>query len=249
VVTLALVQLIPEAFVLSPHAPWLVLTGFAAGFVLQACVSAGAADTARVSRFAALIPVVAIAVHSALDGTVYAITAALDAFTAISTSLGLILHELPETLICFILLQRAGFSDRWATGLAFLAAGATTLGAALLAGPFAPQLQPELLGALFAIVAGLLLHVGASHLLSEAAEAGALRGTMAVFAGAGVAALMALAHAASHDHSHEHPAFGAEHPVHEGEDHDHTGHDHALEAPDDHDHAPHDAPTDPDDGA
>ncbi len=89
----------------------------------------------------------AIAVHSSLDGTVYAVTAAIDPFTAISTATGLILHEMPETLICFLLLQRGGFTDRSATLLAFLAAGATTLVSAIISGPFALSVDPSLLGA------------------------------------------------------------------------------------------------------
>jgi len=225
VVTLALVHLIPEAVALRPHAPWLVLAGFAAGFVLHALVSAAGNGARTSKRLSALTPVLAIAIHSSLDGTVYAVTSAFDAFTALSTALGLIIHEMPETLICFILLQRAGLSDRMATLFAFLAAGATTLGAALLAAPFAQMLDEALLGALFAIVAGLLLHVGASHLLSEARDAGWLKGTGAVFAGAGVASVMALGHAATHDHSHsEQPHSDHAHEDHESHNPDFRHH-------------------------
>lgn len=228
VVTLALVQLIPEAIALHPHTPWLVLGGFGIGFVLHALVGATDSAGGATRRLSSLTPVFAIAIHSALDGTVYAVTAALDVFTALSTSVGLIIHELPETLICFVLLQRAGLSDRLATVFAFLAAGATTLGAALLAAPFAQMLDPIVLGALFALVAGLLLHVGAAHLLSEAREAGWFKGPFAVFTGAGVAALMALAHAATHDHDH------APHSDHAPDEH--GAHDHDHDHHHDHDH-------------
>jgi len=218
VITLALVHLIPKAFLLHPWAPWLVLAGFASGFLLQALVNAAPGSKPKANRLSALTPVVAIAIHSALDGAVYAVTSVMDVFTALSTAPGLILHELPETLICFILLQRAGFPDRTATVLAFMAAGATTLGAALIGAPFAQMLNLETLGALFAVVAGLLLHVGAAHLLNEAGETGLLRGSGAVFAGAGIAAVMTLSHAATHNHAHA----GDRHET--GHDHDHNFH-------------------------
>ena len=201
VVTLALVRLIPEALALHPHAGWLVLAGFGFGLILHVLVGATLKTEGAASRLRALAPVLAIAVHSSLDGTVYAVTAAIDPYTAISTATGLILHELPETLICFLLLQRGGFSDRSATVLAFLAAGATTLLAAVISGPFALSVDPSVLGALFAVVAGLLLQVGASHLLGETVQAGWLRGLAAVFAGTAVAAVMTLAHGPRHDHA------------------------------------------------
>lgn len=209
VVTLALVRLIPEALHLHPHAGWLVLAGFGFGLILHVLLGATMKTDGAASRVRALAPVLAIAVHSSLDGTVYAVTAAIDPYTAISTATGLILHEMPETLICFLLLQRGGFSDRSATVLAFLAAGMTTLVSAIISGPFALSVEPDILGILFAVVAGLLLQVGASHLLGETGKAGWLRGLTAVFAGAGVAALMTLAHGdhdqhADHDHGNSH---------------------------------------------
>lgn len=201
VITIAVVHLIPEAMVMAPAAPWLVLGGFALGFVLHGVIGAGAhASGSRAARVSALAPVAAIALHSALDGTVYAVTFAVDPFTGLSAATGLLIHEFPEALICFVLLQRAGLADRTSLIFAFLASGATTLLAAAGAAPFAGALDEATLGVLFAVVAGVLLHVGAAHLLHEAAEAGAVKGGAAVFAGAGVAAAMTLAHAGSHAH-------------------------------------------------
>ena len=205
VITIALVHLTPEALQMSAQAPWLVLAGFAAGFVLHAVVGAAASTPGRIGRAAALAPVIAIALHSVLDGVVYAVVFAVDTFTGAAAALGLVLHEFPEALICFVLLQRAGFTDRTSLVLAFFAAGVTTLAAAAGAAPFAAALDPAALGALFALVAGLLLHVGAAHLLHEAGEAGLVKGPAAVFAGAAVAAGITLAHGPhAHHHHHEH---------------------------------------------
>lgn len=202
VISIAVLHLIPEAMVMAAGAPWLVLGGFALGFVLHGVIGAGAhAGGAGLSRASALASVAAIALHSALDGTVYAVTFAVDPFIGLSAAAGLLIHEFPEALICFVLLQRAGLSDRASTVFAFLASGATTLVAASIAAPFAGAVDEGTLGVLFAVVAGVLLHVGAAHLLHEAGEAGALRGGAAVFAGAGVAAAMTLFHTGGHVHA------------------------------------------------
>jgi len=58
-----------------------------------------------------------------LDGVVYAVTFAVDAGAAAGAGLGLIVHEFPEAVICFLLLQRAGVGDRTAFIGAFAAAG------------------------------------------------------------------------------------------------------------------------------
>lgn len=208
VITMALVKLLPEALVLSESAPWLVLAGFAGGFVLHGLASVaghshnqdshqdhGHDHSGALARRASLAPVFAIALHSALDGLVYAVSFEVDPIIGLSAASGLVLHEFPEALICFVLLQRAGLSDRGAAIAAFLASGATTLIAAAIAAPYASGLDPATLGALFAIVAGLLLHTGAAHLLHEAESAGAMKGGAAVFAGAGLAAAMTFVHA------------------------------------------------------
>ncbi|XBQ17632.1 MAG: zinc ABC transporter permease [Oceanicaulis sp.] len=213
VITIALVHLLPRALAGGEGAPWLVLAGFGAGFLLHAAAGIGAHHPEAVRRGAAFAPVAAIALHSVLDGLVYSVTLTVDAVAGFGAAAGLVLHELPEAVVCFVLLQRAGLSDRASLIGAWLAAGATTFAAAALSAPYAAGLEPGHLDALFAVVAGLLLHVGAARLMTEAAEIGLLRGGGAVIAGAGVAALMSLAHA-GHDHGHD---------AHDG--HDHAGFD------------------------
>lgn len=247
VVTLAVVELIPTALASGGYSAWLVLAGFAGGFVLQgvtggtavASVSAGA-GSAR-ARTAALAAVGALAVHSALDGVVFAVTHAMEPALAATAGVGLVVHQLPVAVVCFILLQRGGLGDRMAALLAFAAAGLTMLVAAVIAAPSAAALDLSALNILMALVAGLLLHVGAAHLLSEALTAGLVRGGGAVFAGAGAAALMLMghdhadhgdeAHAAPH---HDHGTHRHIHAHDDEHDHDHSGHDHSG-----HDHSDH----------
>lgn len=254
VISLALLHLIPEAMAMVDTAPWLVLAGFAAGFVLHGLLGGGGhshgSAPAKGIKIAALTPVIAIALHSALDGAIYAVTFAIDTFTGFSTAVGLIIHEFPEALICFVLLQRAGFSDRSSAVLAFMASGLTTFGFAAGVAPFAGSLDESTLGVMFAFLAGVLLHVGAAHLLHEAHEAGTLKGVLAVLAGGGIAVGMTLSHSGHHHHGysseidHGHGSFDHENALSDHEDghasprfddrdrvHDHENHD-----PDDPEH-------------
>jgi len=190
VIATAILHLMPEAIEMAGRAPLLVLLGFLAGFALQRGIEGWPKTGARAGLVLALAPVIAIALHSAIDGLIYAVTFSVDFFTGLTAALGLVVHEVPEAVICFALLQRAGLHDRAAMIWAFLAAGATTLVLAVGAVPVASALSPELLGHVFAFVAGVMLHVGATHLLSHAGEAGWMRATPAVLAGVLVALAM-----------------------------------------------------------
>ena len=221
VVGLALLHLIPEAFEMTDNAPWLLLTGFAIGFVINALAHSSSGDAQRVSFGLAIVPVIAIGLHSALDGLIYAVSFQIDIDLGLSAAIGLILHEFPEALVCFVLLQRAGLSDGRAFWLAILIAGGLTFGFSAASLPFIGALDPYLLGSLFALVAGLLLHVGASHLLHEAQSAGLVRGTLSAFAGVLVASLVTLTHGEhAHGGAHDHHAHGHDH-VHDHHDHEH----------------------------
>ncbi|MEO1039889.1 MAG: hypothetical protein AAFX09_10105 [Pseudomonadota bacterium] len=233
VISVAILHMMPEALNSAPNAPLLILAGFAGGFILHRLIEAGAhlsgAGEERRISLLAIAPVLAIALHSLVDGGVYAISLTADAFTGMQAVLGLVIHELPETVICFVLLQRAGLSDRSAGLWAFLAAGVTTLAATLVAAPFAVSLSPALLGAAFAVVAGLLLHVGAGHLLAEAGERGWLRAAPALAAGGALAVAMSFVHLHPHG-EHDGPHIGAPHfgpHLH----HDHDDHDHPHRHP------------------
>ena len=235
-ISVAILHLIPEAIAMAPNAPLLILAGFAGGFILHRLLEGRATLTAAdgVQRTSALAaaPVAAIAAHSFLDGGIYAVSLAADAFIGLQVVIGLMIHELPETVICFVLLQRAGLSNRAAGIGAFLAAGATTLIATVIAAPLTASLSPVWLGAAFAVVAGLMLHVGAGHLMDEAAERGWLRATPALAAGGALALVMNALHVHPHAHDHSH---GHAHS-HGHDDHNHGDHAHAHDH--DHDHGP-----------
>lgn len=208
--TIAAVHLIPEAVGAMPAAPLLIAAGFGAGMAIQRAVR-----VATRSRLAAVSigPVIAIALHAAMDGIIYAIALSGDMASGLTAVLGLMLHKPAEAVICFVLLQRAGFSDARAFGFAFIGAGLTTLATASLTAPMAGLLSPVLLAGLLALVAGILLHVALTHLFGFAREGGLAKATPAVALGVLVAAGLN----AAHDHGHDHSGLAAEH-----DDHDHA---------------------------
>lgn len=183
-IAMSILHLIPEAFAMTDQAGILVLAGFGIGFLMQRGIEAWPANGRKAGAAFVIAPVAAIAVHSCVDGLVYAVTFSVDFFTGLSAALGLSVHEFPETIICFVLLQRAGLSDRAAFIGAFCAAGLTTLVFAAGAAPFSASLSDAQLGWIIAVVAGLLLHVGATHMLTHAGEAGWLKGAPIVILGA-----------------------------------------------------------------
>jgi ZIP family zinc transporter/zinc and cadmium transporter len=69
-------------------------------------------------------------------------------FTGLLAAVGMILHEFPEGIVTFLLLEHAGFDRRKSTIY-----------------PFISNIGQSTLGALLALSAGALVYVGASHLL------------------------------------------------------------------------------------
>jgi zinc transporter ZupT len=77
----------------------------------------------------------------------------------------MVLHEFPEGIVTFVLLERGGFSRKKSALYAFLAAAVSTPLGTLVSYPFINSIKRSALGILLAISAGALVYVGASHLL------------------------------------------------------------------------------------
>ena len=80
----------------------------------------------------------------------------------------MVLHEFPEGIITYLLLVRAGFTEKSSFFLAFFAAALTTPLGMLLSYPYISRIDQPLLGSLLAFSAGALVYVGATHLLPQA---------------------------------------------------------------------------------
>jgi zinc transporter ZupT len=76
-----------------------------------------------------------------------------------------VLHEFPEGVVTFLLLERAAFSRDQSALDAFLAAAVSTPLGTLISFPIVSRIDRPLLGILLSLSAGTLVYVGASHLL------------------------------------------------------------------------------------
>jgi len=91
-------------------------------------------------------------------------------YTGILAAIGMILHEFPEGIVTYLLLIRGGLTETRSLLLAFLAAAVTTPLGTLTSFPFVSQIDQQLLGVLLSLSAGVLVYVGATHLLPMAEQ-------------------------------------------------------------------------------
>ncbi len=201
--TLTLTHIAPEAIERSPGAWQLILGGYLAGLMLNFLVTTFFGDeNTGMNRMGAIMPVLAIAIHSFLDGIIYAVTFAVSFEAGVFASLSLILHEFPEGVIAFTILRRFEYSNREAFFYAFLAAAATTPMGVIASGPFIYTLGEVAVGNLFAVSAGLLLFVATGPLMAPLKTHPPVRSLFALSAGVVLALLISLAPFGQHGHEH-----------------------------------------------
>ncbi|MGF1456737.1 MAG: ZIP family metal transporter [Alphaproteobacteria bacterium] len=218
-VSIALLHLLPEAFEATRAAPRFLMIGFAGAYFLNSGVLAFS-NTGNGKRpwAVGILPFLAISFHSFVDGMAYAVTFSADFATGVLTVIGLIFHEVPEAIIVFTLLQRAGLPNRLSFAMAFFGAAVTTPAGTLFTGFFVQGLDPTSFGRLFAITAGILLYIGTSHLLPHLDPEPLRRKIPALLLGGSIGIGASLFH--DHDsHDHRSP-FGAPriHGEHAGSD-------------------------------
>lgn len=110
--TIVIIHLIPEAFAHAANAPLYVLGGFFFGLGIHYILRSGLPGPGALRMAQGLTPLIAIAIHSFLDGTIYTVSFSIDFETGVLATFGLILHEIPEAIITFALLRGAGMSNR-----------------------------------------------------------------------------------------------------------------------------------------
>lgn len=209
-VCLTLLHILPEALASSARAPAFLLAGFLAGLIVTLTTQQLFPDRPG-GYTAALTPLLAVGLHSFLDGVIYSVTFAASFESGVYAASGLILHEFAEGVICFAILSRHGFGIRAAAFWAFLAAGATTPLGVLVSSFFVSSLGPETIGLMYALSAGLLVYVATGPLMHALTQEPPGRGVVAL--GIGVAIGLMLMNLPVHGHHHG------------GEDDGH-GHDH-----------------------
>lgn len=192
-IAVSFLHLIPESFEMSARAPYWLLAGYGTMHLTSRFLSSRVCDEdCESGRALGVVALVGIGFHSMVDGIVYAVAFQVGLFTGVLAAVGMVLHEFPEGIVTYALLRGSGLSDRRAALLAFLAAGLTTPLGALLAFPFVGALRGAPLGALLSASAGVLIYVGATHLLPHAERERRRFSLLALTGGMGVALLIVL---------------------------------------------------------
>lgn len=153
-------HLAPEAAALGPAGVGALVAGAVAGAMLEfAGRSASVVQAPGGGAVIARTALIALAVHSTVDGAVYSIAFEHDGVSGLLVGLGLIAHEAPEGAVALMLALEGGWT-RWRA--AWLAVGASSMttvfgwGLGALLGATAHQ-HVELL---FAGSAGLVAYSG-----------------------------------------------------------------------------------------
>jgi zinc and cadmium transporter len=165
-ISVSVMHVIPKSFEMDDAAPVFLLVGFLGIHLsnrlldLYVCHRYESADYA-----VGIIPMVEIGFHSFIDGVIYSVTFNVSILTGVLSAIGMVLHEFPEGIVTFVLLERGGFSRKQLASYAFWAAALSTPLGTLVSYPLINTIERSTLGILLAVSAGALVYVGASHLL------------------------------------------------------------------------------------
>jgi zinc and cadmium transporter len=165
-ISVSFIHIIPESFGMNDSAPIYLLIGYMGLYLFNRFMTAfvcNARDCTDLSI--GIIPMLGIGLHSFIDGIIYSVTFNVSVFTGALAAIGMVLHEFPEGIVTFLLLKRAGFSQKKSALYAFLAAAISTPLGTVVSFPFISKIDRATLGNLLAVSAGALVYVGASHLL------------------------------------------------------------------------------------
>jgi zinc and cadmium transporter len=192
-ISVSFMHIIPESFQMNSMAPVFLLVGFLAIHLSNRLLHLYVCHEVECTDYAmGLIPMLGIGFHSFIDGLIYSVTFNVSILTGALAAIGMILHEFPEGIVTFVLLERGGFSRRKSVLYAFLAAAVSTPLGTLVSYPFVNNINRSLLGILLAISAGALVYVGASHLLPAVEKENKKYSILALAAGVLVAVVIIL---------------------------------------------------------
>jgi zinc and cadmium transporter len=192
-ISVSFLHIIPKAFSMNAHAPFYLFAGYLSLHLFNRFINAFVCDKSSDEDYAiGLIPMFGIGFHSFIDGFIYSITFSVSVFTGLLAATGMVLHEFPEGIITYLLLIRAGISEKRSFLLAFLAAAVTTPVGMLVSYPYISQISKPFLGALLGFSAGALVYVGATHLLPQAETENKRYSLFALGAGILVAIIIVL---------------------------------------------------------
>jgi zinc transporter ZupT len=167
-ISVSFIHIIPRSFDMNETAPIFLLAGYMGLYFFNRFLNIFVChDRESANLSIGIIPMLGIGLHSLIDGVIYSVTFNVSIYTGTLSAIGMILHEFPEGIVTFLLLERAGFTRKRAAIYAFLAAALSTPIGTLISYPFISRIDRPSLGVLLAVSAGALVYVGASHLLPE----------------------------------------------------------------------------------
>ena len=192
-ISVSFMHIIPKSFEMNSTAPVFLLVGFLAIYLSNRFLNIYICHEYECADYAVgIIPMLGIGLHSFVDGAIYSVTFNVSMFTGMLAAIGMVLHEFPEGIVTFVLLERGGFSQRKSALFAFLAAALTTPLGTLVSYPFINNIKQATLGILLAISAGALVYVGASHLLPAVERENRRYSILAMAAGVLVAVFIVM---------------------------------------------------------
>ncbi|MBD3378976.1 MAG: ZIP family metal transporter [Candidatus Omnitrophica bacterium] len=165
-ISVSFLHLVPKAFRMNALSPGALLAGFFGLYLVNRIIRMNFCDECGEGpSMQGVTPIIGIALHSFVDGLIYAVTFRVDLLTGVLAAAGMVLHEFPEGVISFGILNRAGFSVRKSAFYAFLAAGLSTPLGVAAGYPFISLIDPSDMGLALGVSAGALIYAGAVHLL------------------------------------------------------------------------------------
>ncbi len=168
-ISVSFLHIVPKSLQMSGQAPAFLLFGFFLLFFLNRYIHLfQSQDSKPVDYTVGIIPMWGIGLHSLLDGVIYSVTFNVSIFSGVLAAVGMILHEFPEGIVIFVLLNNSGYNTKKSAIYAFFAAALSTPVGAVLSFPFIEDLKGDALGIMMSISAGALIYVGATHLLPAA---------------------------------------------------------------------------------
>jgi zinc transporter ZupT len=192
-VSVSFIHIIPKSFKMNDGAPVYLLGGFLALYLFNRFLNLYICHEHKCETYSTgIIPMLGIGFHSFIDGIIYSITFNVSVFTGALAAIGMVLHEFPEGIVTFLLLERGGFDKRRSALYAFLAAAISTPLGSLVFYPFIDDIAEPTLGNLLAVSAGALVYVGASHLLPEVEKENRRYSVISLVVGVLIAAIIVM---------------------------------------------------------
>ena len=192
-ISVSFVHIIPRSFEMNSTAPVFLLVGFLVIYLSNRLLNLYVCHEYECMDYAVgIIPMLGIGFHSFIDGVIYSVTFNVSILTGVLAAIGMVLHEFPEGIVTFVLLERGGFSRKKSALCAFMAAAISTPLGTLVSYPFINNIKQSTLGVLLAVSAGALVYVGASHLLPAVERENKKYSILAMAAGVLVAVFIVM---------------------------------------------------------